>query len=232
MLTAAHNGRTLAAATVGAGAPMITFTSTPPSTTTDTTATVAWTSAGAGRTFCRIDGGGLRACTSPQRLTGLSVGSHWVKVRVDNGSGYATAIAAWDVVQSTGATPPPPPPPVDGTPPPPPPAPPSTVPTVTVSAPVGGLSGLSTLTASAASATGRILWVDFLVDGRVVGSDNMAPYVYAVDATRLSGGLHDVQAMAWDEGFAPARLPQSPSPARAPRATTRPSRPSARCSPP
>lgn len=64
------------------------------------------------------------------------------------------------------------------------------------------LSGVVALRAAASSPGGRILWVDFLVDGAVVGSSAVAPYTFVLDVSRLPAGAHRFQAAAWDDGVA------------------------------
>src|SRR4051794_21597748 len=60
------------------------------------------------------------------------------------------------------------------------------------------LSGVVALAASAGATGSRVAWVDFLVDGTVVGSDSVAPYGYRLDAARLAPGAHTLQVAAWD----------------------------------
>jgi parallel beta-helix repeat protein len=66
------------------------------------------------------------------------------------------------------------------------------------------LGSMTDLTATVDPDGARILWVDFLVDGRVVGSDATAPYTYRLDPGRLGPGPHVLQADARDATFAHA----------------------------
>jgi parallel beta-helix repeat protein len=72
-----------------------------------------------------------------------------------------------------------------------------------LTAPAAGssLGSMTDLTASVDGGGARILWVDFLVDGQVVGSDATVPYGYRLDPGRLSPGPHLLQADARDSSF-------------------------------
>jgi hypothetical protein len=74
---------------------------------------------------------------------------------------------------------------------------------VSLGAPAAGavLSGFATLTASAATATGRVAWVDFVVDGAVVGSDATEPYSFRLPVAELGTGSHTFAAIAVDTNF-------------------------------
>ncbi|MCW2811356.1 MAG: metallophosphoesterase, partial [Friedmanniella sp.] len=90
---------TAASATI-AGAPDTTITSSPTSPTNATTASLAFTSTAGGSTFqCQLDGGQLKACTSPTSYTGLAAGSHAFNVRATaNGqTDPSPATASWTV---------------------------------------------------------------------------------------------------------------------------------------
>jgi uncharacterized protein YkwD len=67
-------------------APRAVIVSGPPATTTETTATVAFTASERGGLFnrfeCRLDGAPWRHCVSPQRLEGLAGGRHTFAVRL------------------------------------------------------------------------------------------------------------------------------------------------------
>jgi hypothetical protein len=83
------------------GAPDTVITGGPTGETTARTASFAFTSAD-GETFeCRVDGGAYRACTSPDRLTGLALGAHTFEVRAVNAVGTPDATPAkrtWTVI--------------------------------------------------------------------------------------------------------------------------------------
>ncbi|HEX8182792.1 MAG TPA: Ig-like domain-containing protein [Candidatus Saccharimonadales bacterium] len=75
----------------------------------------------------------------------------------------------------------------------------ATPPTTAVTAPAAGatVSGTTTITASAADASG-ISKVDFLVDGAVKGTDTTSAYSYAWDTTTVANGAHTIQTRATD----------------------------------
>ena len=75
--------------------------------------------------------------------------------------------------------------------------------TVALTSPAAGdtLSGFATLTATASAQTGRVAWVDFLVDGDVVGSDTTAPYSFRLPVSDLGAGPHTFAALAVDTSF-------------------------------
>ncbi|MBK8304794.1 MAG: VCBS repeat-containing protein [Chloracidobacterium sp.] len=97
-------------------APDTSISSSPPATTTSTSATFEFggSDSFAGRsekpdapnavgfTFeCERDGGGFASCTSPKNYTGLSVGTHTFKVRATDPAGNTDATAAeftWEIV--------------------------------------------------------------------------------------------------------------------------------------
>ncbi len=74
---------------------------------------------------------------------------------------------------------------------------------VTLTAPAAGdtLTGFTTLTATASAETGRVAWVDFLVDGDVIGSDTTAPYSFRLPVSDLGAGAHTFAALAVDTSF-------------------------------
>lgn len=75
-------------------------------------------------------------------------------------------------------------------------------PTVSLTSPAGGASYAAgaavPMSASASDSDGSISRVEFLVDGRVVGSDTSSPYSFS--ATGLASGSHTAQARAFDNG--------------------------------
>jgi large repetitive protein len=91
-------------------APETTIVTGPASPTSDTTATLTFTSSEAGSTFaCSLDGAAYTACTSPREYTGLSVGSHEVRVAATDTAGNldtSAAVHTWTIEEEA------PPPPV------------------------------------------------------------------------------------------------------------------------
>jgi parallel beta-helix repeat protein len=172
----------LAAATLTPSAPTVNITSAPASSTTDTTASFAFATSGAKVVQCRIDDERYTACRTPYVRTGVATGNHIFRVRALNGSGHAMASSTWTVTTPGG-------PPPGGS--------------VALTAPDDGVtvSGVVQLTATATATSGRVAWVDFLVDGNVVGSSSVAPYSYPLDAGKLAAGEHTLQAAVWDTSF-------------------------------
>jgi hypothetical protein len=95
-----------------AAKPRVAFTSVPPSPTTSTTATLAFTTRNATTVRCSLDGAAFAACSSPVSLSGLALGTHSFTVRAANGAGVATAVARWEIVAPSPPPPPPPPAPM------------------------------------------------------------------------------------------------------------------------
>ena len=93
--------------TVSAQAPDTTIDSGPSGTTSDTDATVAFSSDDNAATFeCRLDGASFAACTSPVDLTGLGEGPHTFRVRAvdaDDNADPTPAARSW-TVDTTGPT--------------------------------------------------------------------------------------------------------------------------------
>ena len=76
-------------------APQTTIGAAPTSGTTETSASVAFSSSEAGSTFeCRIDGAAWATCVSPRTWTGLAVGGHTVEVRATDAAGNVDASPA------------------------------------------------------------------------------------------------------------------------------------------
>jgi len=105
-------------------APTVLLTSAPSGSTTDTGASIAFTTANSTSVTCALDGATPSACVSPLTLTGLSVASHTLVVRATNAGGSAQAAVSWTVTAPPPTSPVPPPLP----PPPTPLVPPPTVP--------------------------------------------------------------------------------------------------------
>lgn len=64
--------------------------------TTQTTATIEFTTTGDVPAECSVDGGAFAACTSPFELTGLAVGDHQVAISI---GGPWPAVATWSVIE-------------------------------------------------------------------------------------------------------------------------------------
>ena len=182
--------------TVDTAAPQTTITSSPPVLSLSNSGSVTFTVNESGATSeCRLDGGAWTACSSPYRISGLSIGSHEVDVRSTDAAGNVEnpgARATWTVVlpvdtplgttTPAGATTP-------------------AGPTVTLTAPVANSTVGRTIrfSANAASASG-VRRVEFWVDGRRVASDTRAPYSDRAELTWLHSGVHTITARAFDKG--------------------------------
>jgi uncharacterized protein YkwD len=79
--------------------PTLTITSRPPSYTTSTTATFAWTTTGGvTSTTCSLDYGPAQPCSSPTTYSGLArYRTHRLSVTVANAAGSRTYAASWTV---------------------------------------------------------------------------------------------------------------------------------------
>ena len=86
-------------------APTVTLASPSPSSTTGTSASLAWTSTDATSIVCQLDGNSPATCASPVTYTGLAVGTHSFKVTVSNTSGSASASATWAVIAAAQPVP-------------------------------------------------------------------------------------------------------------------------------
>lgn len=73
--------------------------SRPAATTTDTAATVAFTTPSGMTAECSLDGGAYQTCTSPVQATGLAVGPHTLQLRMVNALGTRGAVQTvnWEV---------------------------------------------------------------------------------------------------------------------------------------
>ena len=87
--------------TVDTVAPDTSITDSPPSPTSDTSASFSFESNEAGSTFeCQLDDGGFGACTSPAEYTGLGDGSHSFDVRAVDAAGNpdpSPATYSWSI---------------------------------------------------------------------------------------------------------------------------------------
>ena len=108
----------------------VAFTSTPPSSTTATSATFAWTSTGRTVT-CTLDSKAPVSCSSPVTYQGLALGPHKLNLTATSDRQTVSAFASWTIVATTTTPPPAPtptPPPTTTPPPAPTPTPPTTPP--------------------------------------------------------------------------------------------------------
>ena len=82
--------------TVDTTPPTTTFVTKPAASTTSTTANFTWTSDETGNVTyeCSLDGAAFTACTTPKALTGLSDGSHTLKVRATDTLGHVEVTPA------------------------------------------------------------------------------------------------------------------------------------------
>src|SRR5687768_15591415 len=94
-----------------AAAPQTTIDSQPPATTTNASATFAFSSSEVGSTFkCSLDGAAFAACSSPHRYSGLCEGSHTFEVRAIDQAGNADQTVAsysWTITLPVADTTPP-----------------------------------------------------------------------------------------------------------------------------
>jgi PKD domain/Bacterial TSP3 repeat/Right handed beta helix region len=90
-------------------APETTISAGPSGSTTETSASLSFSSSESGSSFaCKLDGGSYSSCTSPKSYSGLSLGAHTFSVIATDAAGNADASPAtrsWTIVE---ATPPPP----------------------------------------------------------------------------------------------------------------------------
>jgi len=83
-------------------APTVTFSQTPPASSTARTATFAFSASEPGVTFaCSYDGGPFAACQSPHTVTDVGVDEHSLAVRATDQAGNQgpPATAGWSVVE-------------------------------------------------------------------------------------------------------------------------------------
>lgn len=103
---AGNTGSASATWTVGAvAAPSVAITSAPPTQTSSTSGSIAFTGTG-GAATCSLDGAPFAACASPFRFASLAIGDHTFEVRVTSSTGaVATARTIWKVVAVPTAAP-------------------------------------------------------------------------------------------------------------------------------
>jgi putative glycosyl hydrolase-like family 15 (GHL15) protein/Big-like domain-containing protein len=146
----------------------VNITSAPPSTTTSTSATIAFAASGAKKTTCRLDSASFAACTSPVSYTGLSVGTHTFVVKATgSGNRVVSASTSWEVVSSS-----------------------TSAFSVTSSVANGAtLSGSVEWTATTSATASQ---VDFYIDGALRWTEHYTPYVFNGDP----GGMLDTKTLA------------------------------------
>jgi len=88
---------TILASTSTTPAPTISLTQAPPSSTTSTAATFAWTTSNATSVTCKLDSGTAAACTSPTSLSSLAAGTHTFVATATGPGGTATATDSWTI---------------------------------------------------------------------------------------------------------------------------------------
>jgi hypothetical protein len=96
----------------------VSITSSPPSSTTATSATFTWATSQGSKARCALDGGAYVSCSSPRTYTGLSPATHSFTVSVSRLKQTVSASRTWTVVASAPAPSPSPssPPPPSPTP--------------------------------------------------------------------------------------------------------------------
>jgi hypothetical protein len=99
----------VASSHAGGRLPTISITSAPPASSTNTVASVAWSSTAASSTVCNLDQSAASACTSPASFT-VAPGDHAISIAVVNKSGVARAAVSFTVTALPLPTPTTPPP--------------------------------------------------------------------------------------------------------------------------
>jgi hypothetical protein len=171
--------------TVDTAAPRTTITSSPSALSLSGSGWVTFTvNDAAASSQCRLDAGAWAACTSPNQVSGLGIGSHEVDVRSTDAAGNVEspgASATWTVVAPVTA------------------AVAAAGPTVTLTAPSADATvGSTTRLAATASSGSAIKRVEFWVDSKRVASDAKAPYRARVDLSSVRSGMHTVAARVFD----------------------------------
>jgi hypothetical protein len=85
---------------VGGVQPSISITSAPPSSTSSTTATIAFQATNATQIDCQLDSGAWSSCTSPASYGRLGTGPHTFTAKASNGQYSASAGASWTVASA------------------------------------------------------------------------------------------------------------------------------------
>jgi hypothetical protein len=202
--------------TVDTTAPKTTITAAPTTLTIGSAATVEFKADDAAATFrCSLDGGAFAACTSPDTIDGLGLGSHTLTVRATDAAGNAEptgASATWSTVALptppvTDPTPPTsttPPvstdPPTSTTPPVTTDPAPSNAPAIALTRPTTGSTFTSSLSAAAKVTDSEgVQRVEFWLDGTRMSSDKYAPYSTLYNVPRsVAYGAHTLTVRAFD----------------------------------
>jgi uncharacterized protein YkwD len=88
--------------TVSVAAPTVSITGGPAASTTSTSASFWWTTAGSPTSMtCSLDGGAATPCVSPTTYAGLLAGTHRFVVTVANAAGSSSAAYTWTIGSST-----------------------------------------------------------------------------------------------------------------------------------
>ncbi len=96
--TIGNVGTTTFGFTIDAHAPTVTFVQAPPPATTQTSATLAWTTGEPATFRCKLDVGSSLLCTSPQSVSDLTEAKHTYTVRATDGAGNSGAFkVTWTV---------------------------------------------------------------------------------------------------------------------------------------
>jgi len=84
--------------------PDVTITQPPPSTTTQTSASIGWSASNATAVTASLDGGPAQTAINPQQLSGLQPGTHTLALVASNPVGSDAATTTWTVTTSTSTT--------------------------------------------------------------------------------------------------------------------------------
>jgi hypothetical protein len=167
-------------------APVTVISSTPPSSTSSTSASLSFAANETGSMLqCKLDAAAYSACTSPKSYTALAVGNHSFTVKATDTAGNAEITPptyAWTVVA------------ID-----------STAPTISLTAPVNNatVSGASVNIATNASDNIGVAGVKFYLDpattnGQIGAEDVTSPYSVTWDTSSIANGTHALTAIARD----------------------------------
>ncbi|MCD6725894.1 MAG: Ig-like domain-containing protein, partial [Solirubrobacteraceae bacterium] len=171
--------------TVDTTAPTVTIAADPTSPTSQTTASLAFTSDEPGSTFeCRLDGAAFTACSSPAAYTGLADGSHVFAVRaIDRAGNVGPADGATWVVDTTA-------------------------PQVSLTTPASG-SSIGESTVTLAGAMGTASGDSDTVTVRIyAGTDTSGTAAQTLTGARRSDDTYSVKSSALAEGTYTARAEQ------------------------